>query len=177
MTKLETIELQEIELNEIICYSKKQNSPLITILDELTASQFNYVVAYADLLKLVYFMIKDTKKIAFMGNAYIVLKIAKNIQVKAQVMYYYTPSYKSVLKSNLTPKHNRSAYIVKAYDRNGNKTKAFIDTNIQSVSCDNLDKYEYHDFKYNVVPRNYNNNTIDIKEIMKLRKEYLSTDY
>ena len=81
MTKLEPIELQEIELNEIICYSKKQNSPLITILDELTASQFNYVVAYADLLKLVYFMIKDTKKIAFLGNAYIILKMAKNIRL------------------------------------------------------------------------------------------------
>ena len=166
MIKLEPIELQEIELNEIISYSKKQNSPLITVLDELTASQFNYVV-----------MIKDTKKIAFMGNAYIILKMAKNMQVQAQVMYYYTPSYKNVLKRNVTPKHNKSSYVVKAYDKNGNKTKAFIDTNIQSVSCDNLDKYEYHDFKYNIVQRNYNNNKIDIKEIMKLRKEYLSTDY
>lgn len=177
MKKLEPIELQEIELNEIISYSKQINKPIITVLDDLTASQFNYVVAYADLLKLIYFMVKDTKKIAFMGNAYIVLKIAKNMQVKAQVMYYYTPTLKSVLKSNLTPNNNRSSYIVKAYDRNGNKTKAFIDTNIQSVNCENLDKYEYHDFKYNVVPRNYNNNKIDIKEIMKLRKEYLSTEY
>ena len=177
MIKLEPIELQEIELNEIISYSKKENSPLITVLDDLTASQFNYVVAYADLLKLVYFMIKDTKKIAFIGNVYIVLKMAKNMQVQAQVMYYYTPTQKNVLKSNVTPKNNRSSYIVKAYDRNGNKTKAFIDTNIQSVNCENLDKYEYHDFKYNVVPRNYNNNKIDIKEIMKLRKEYLLTDY
>lgn len=177
MIKLEPIELQEIELNEIISYSKKQNSPLITVLDELTASQFNYVIAYADLLKLVYFMIKDTKKIAFLGNAYIILKMAKNMKVQAQVMYCYTPTYKNVLKSNLTPKNNRSSYVVKAYDQNGDKAKPFIDTNIQSVNCENLDKYEYHDFKYNVVPRNYNNNKIEIKEIMKLRKEYLSTDY
>ena len=69
------------------------------------------------------------------------------MKVQSQVMYYYTPSYKNVLKSNLTPKNNRSFYVVKAYDINGNKTKPFIDTNIKSVSCDNLDKYEYHDFK------------------------------
>ena len=89
MRELKFIELQEISLQEIISYSKLADSKIVTILDELTASQFNYVVAYADLLKLVYFIVKDTKKLAFIGNVYLAKKIAKNIQVKCQVIHLH----------------------------------------------------------------------------------------
>lgn len=173
LRKLETLELQEISLEEIISYSKEKGRPVVTILDELTASQFNYVVAYADLLKLIYFIVKDTRKVAFIGTPYIALKIAKNMQVKAQVVHYHKPIREIGLKSNLERKHNREIYIVKAYDKYGNKTEPFIDTDIPSVSCDNLNKYDFRDFKYNVVARNNKNGKVDILEIKALRKQYL----
>lgn len=175
MKKLEILELQEVTLEEIISFSKLKGSPVITIFDELTASQFNYVVAYADLLKLVYFMIKGTRKVAFVGTPYIALKIAKNMQVKSQVMHYYKPLYEIGLKPNLERKHNREKYIVKAYDKFGNKTEAFIDTNVPSVSCNILSKYEFGNFKYNVVARNDKNGKVDIQQIKALRKKYLAS--
>lgn len=84
MRKLKALELQEIELQEIISYSKLADSKMVTILDELTASQFNYVVAYADLLKLIYFIVKDTRKVAFVGNVYLAKKIAKIYKLNAK---------------------------------------------------------------------------------------------
>lgn len=173
MKKLENLELQEIDLQEIISYSKLENSPIITILDELTASQFNYVVAYADLLKLVYVIVKDTRKVAFLGNVYIALKIAKNMQVKAQVIYYHKLCNKSTLKQNLIRKQDTERYVIKAYDKFGNKAEPFINTDIPSVECSNLSKYDYKDLKYNVVARHNKNNKVDIKEIKALRKQYL----
>lgn len=175
MRKLEELPLQEITLEEIISYSKEKGKPVITIFDELTASQFNYVVAYADLLKLVYFIVKGTRKVAFVGTPYIALKIAKNMQVKAQVMHYYKPLYEIGLKPNLARKPNREKYVVKAYDGNGNKIETFIDTNVPVVSCDNLNKYEFRDFKYNVVARYNRNGKVDTQEIKALRKQYLAS--
>lgn len=175
MRKLETMQLQEVPLEEIISYSKISGSPRIVILDELTASQFNYVVAYADLLKLVYFMVKGTRKLAIIGTTYLALKIAENMQVKCQVMHYHKPLSESILKSNLVIKHNTEGYIVKAYDGNGNKIEPFIDTNIASVPCPTLSKYNFRDFKYNVVARNDRNGKIDILEIKELRKQYMTS--
>lgn len=175
MKKLETLQLQEVSLEEIISYSKINGSPRITILDELTASQFNYVVAFADLLKLVYFMIKGTRKLAIIGTTYLALKIAKNMQVKCQVIHYHKPLVEQVLKSNLVTKHNTEKYIVKAYDKFGNKTEQFIDTNIPSVPCPTLSAYNFRDFKYNVVARNDKNGEIDIQEIKALRNQYMTS--
>ena len=174
MRKLETLELQEVPLEEIISFSKIKGSPRIVILDELTASQFNYVVAYADLLKLVYFMVKGTRKLAIIGTTYLALKIAKNMQVKCQVVHYHKPLREICLKSNVVTKQNTEGYIVKAYDKFGNKTETFIDTNIERVPCPTLSAYEFRDFKYNVVPRKDMNGKVDILEIKELRKKYLA---
>jgi len=175
LRKLETLELQEISLAEIISYSKEKNRPVITIFDELTASQFNYVVAYADLLKLVYFIVKDTRKVAFIGTPYIALKIAKNMQVKCQIVHYHKPLCEKGLKLNLERKPNTERYVVKAYDKFGNKTEPFIDTDIPSIPCHTLSKYEFHDLKYNVVARNNKNGKVDMFEIKALRKQYLAS--
>ena len=175
LKKLETLLLQEVPLEEIISFSKISGSPRILILDELTASQFNYVVAYADILKLVYFMIKDTRKIAFIGTTYIALKIAENMQVKCQVMHYHKPLSESGLKSKVVTKHNTEKYIVKAYDKYGNKTEPFIDTNIPSVPCPTLSAYDFRDFKYNVVARKDMNGEINIQEIKSLRNQYMKS--
>lgn len=175
MKKLETLQLQEVSLEELISYSKICGSPRIVILDELTASQFNYLVAYADLLKLVYFMVKGTRKIAFIGTTYIALKVAKNMQVKAQVLHYHKPLVEKVLKSNLVIKHNTEKYIVKAYDKFGNKTEPFIETDIPTIPCPTLSAYDFRDFKYNVVARNDKNGEIEIQEIKELRKQYMTS--
>lgn len=175
LRKLETLTLQEVPLEEIISFSKICGSPRIVVLDELTASQFNYVVAYADLLKLVYFMVKGTRKLAIIGTTYLALKIAKNMQVKSQVLHYHKPLVEKVLKSNLATKPNTEKYIVKAYNGNGNKTEPFIDANITSVPCPTLSKYNFRDFKYNVVARNDKNGKIDIQEIKSLRNQYMTS--
>ncbi len=175
MRELEFIELQEISLQEVISYSKLADSKIITILDELTASQFNYVVAYADLLKLVYFIIKDTKKLAFIGNVYLAKKIAKNIQVKCQVIHLHQFDSENVLKQNLIRKQSTETYIVKAYDKFGNRTASFIDTNVAPIPCTNLSKYDFQDLKYTIIPRHSKNEKVDIQKIRKLRKEYLNS--
>lgn len=175
MVKLKEIELQEVGIEEIVSFSKLKDSPIITILDDLTATQFNYVVAYADLLKLVYVMVKGTKRVAFLGNVYVALKIAKTIQVKAQVIYYHTSIKEIGLKSNLKRKQDTERYIVKAYDQTGNKAEPFIDTNIPSVECKILSKINYQDLKYAVVARHSKNGKVDPRQVKELRKEYLQS--
>lgn len=174
MRKLKALELQEIDLQEIISYSKSADSKIVTILDELTASQFNYVVAYADLLKLIYFVVKDTKKVAFIGNVYLALKIAKNIQVKAQVIYLHQPWHESVLKQDLKRKQDTERYVVKTYDKFGNRTEPFIDTNVAPISCPNLSRYDFQDLKYTIIPRHNQDTKVDTQKIRALRKEYLN---
>lgn len=175
MVKFKQINVQEIELQEIISFSKLPNKPIITILDDLTASQFNYLVAYADLLKLVYFIVKGTRKIAIFGKVYIALKIAKNIKVKAQVIYYHKQLPEKGLKTNLKTKHPKEWYVVKAYDANGKITAPFIETNIPNVECKNLSKYKFGNFCYSII-RNDKDGKVDIQELKKLRNQYLLSD-
>ena len=87
MRELEIIELQEIPIEEIVSFSKL-DKPVVTILDDLNYGLFNQMVVWADELKLVYFLVKGTNKVAVIGNQQVALKIAKLLQVKAQVMYY-----------------------------------------------------------------------------------------
>ena len=58
MEELKYLELQEVGIEEIISFSKLKDSPTITIIDDLNAGLFNYVVTYADELKLIFFIIK-----------------------------------------------------------------------------------------------------------------------
>ena len=82
MKELEIIELQEIPIEEIISFSKLQTSPYITVLDDLNYGLFNQFVVWVDELKLVYFIVKGTNKIAVIGNRKEALKIARLLQVK-----------------------------------------------------------------------------------------------
>ena len=61
MKELEFLEMQEIPLEELISYSKLGTSQTVTILDDLNYGLFNQFVAYADTLKLIFFIIKGTK--------------------------------------------------------------------------------------------------------------------
>ena len=86
MKELEIIDLQEIPIEEIVSFSKL-DKPVVTILDELNFGLFNQMVVWADELKLVYFLVKGTNKIAFIGNQQVALKVARLLQVKAQTMF------------------------------------------------------------------------------------------
>ena len=132
MRELEIIELQEISIEEIVSFSKLDTSPVITILDELNFGLFNEFVVLADELKLVYFLVKGTNKIAVIGTEKVALRIARLLQVKAQVMYYTLLKPKKILGKIYTPKRN-SNYIVQAFDGNGKPTEIFINTEINRM--------------------------------------------
>ena len=155
MEELKYLELQEVEIEEIVSFSKLKDSPTITIIDDLNAGLFNYVVTYADELKLIFFIIKGTNKIAFIGNSNLALKIAQVIQKQAQVIKAF-------------PK-----YEVSAFNELGEPTEIFIDINLPDVPCDKLMEYKFNDFKYAMKIRGAGNNKVDIQKLKLKRKNYL----
>lgn len=166
MRKLEIIELQEIPLEEIVSFSKLDTSPVVTILEELNFGLFNQLVIWADELKLVYFIIKGTKKVAVIGNEKVALKIARLLQVKAQVMYYTLLKPKKILGKVYTPKRN-SNYVVQAFNENGKPIEPFIDTEIEIVKCDTLSRYTFRNYKYYVSVRGSKNNRIENCQLLR----------
>ena len=159
MKELEIIELQEIPSEEIISFSKLDTSPVVTILDDLNFGLFNKFVVLADELKLVYFLVQGTNKIAVIGNEKVALRIARLLQVKAQVMYYTLLKPKKILGKVYTPKRD-SNYVVQAFDENGKPTDPFVDTEIEKVDCNTLSKYTFRNYKYYVSVRGSKNNKI-----------------
>lgn len=155
MEELKYLELQEVGIEEIISFSKLKNSPTITIIDDLNAGLFNYVVTYADELKLIFFIIKGTNKIAFIGNSNLVLKIAQVIQKKVQVIKSFPE------------------YDVSAFDELGELAENFIDINVPNVPCDKLMEYKFSDFKYAMRIRGAGNNKVDMQKLKLARKNYL----
>ncbi len=171
--ELQFLELQEVDLAEIISYSKLENSPTITILDDLNSGAFNQVTICADELKLIFFIIKGTRKIAFVGKSSIALKIAKILQVKAQVMYYCDLKPRKIFGKIYIPKRE-SNFVVKAYNEKGQEIKPFIDTDIENVSCDILLNYNFRDYKYAMKIRGAGNNRVEsLPELGKKRKDFL----
>lgn len=166
MKELEIIELQEIPIEEIISFSKLETSPVITILEELNFGLFNEFVVLADELKLVYFLVKDTRKIAVIGNEKVALKIARLLQVKAQVMYYTLLKPKKILGKVYTPKRN-SNYVVQAFDEKGKPIEPFISTEIEIVNCDTLSKYTFRPYKYYISVRGSKNNKIENCQLLR----------
>lgn len=54
-------ELIEVTMENIISYSKQKAVPAVTIIDDLTNEQFNYVSTIADRLRLLIILVKETK--------------------------------------------------------------------------------------------------------------------
>ncbi len=158
MRELEIIELQEIPTEEIISFSKLDTSPVITILDDLNYGLFNQMVVWTDELKLVYFLVQGTKKVA--------LKIARLLQVKAQVMYYTLLKPKKILGKIYTPKRN-SNYVVQAFNENGKPIEPFIDTEIEIVDCNTLGKYTFRPYKYYISVRGSKNNKVENCQLLR----------
>lgn len=172
MRELEIIELQEIPTEEIISFSKLDTSPVVTILDDLNYGLFNQMVVWADELKLVYFLVKGTNKVAFIGNEKEALKIARLLQVKAQVMYYTLLKPKKILGKIYTPKRNTN-YIVQAFNENGKPIEPFINTEIEVVNCDTLSKYNFRPYKYYISVRGSKSNRIDNCQLLRDQRRNL----
>ena len=166
MRELEIIELQEIPTEEIISFSKLDTSPVVTILDDLNFGLFNKMVVLADELKLVYFLVKGTNKVAVIGTEKVALRIARLLQVKAQVMYYTLLKPKKILGKIYTPKRD-SNYIVQAFDGNGEPTEPFINTEIEIVKCDTLCKYNFRPYKYYISVRGSKNNKVENCQLLR----------
>ncbi len=163
---LEIIKLQEIPIEEIVSFSKLETSPVITILDDINYGLFNKFIVLADELKLVFFIVKGTNKIAVIGNQRVALKIARLLQVKAQVMYYTLLKPKKILGKIYTPKRNTN-YVVQAFDGNGKLTEPFINTEIEIVNCDTLCKYTFRPFKYYISVRGSKNNKVENCQLLR----------
>lgn len=166
MRELETIELQEIPIEEIISFSMLDTSRVITILDDLNYGLFNQLVVWSDELKLVYFLVQGTNKVAFIGNEKVALRIARLLQVKVQVMYYTLLKPKKILGKVYTPKRN-SNYVVQAFDEKGKPTEPFIDTEIEIVNCNTLSRYTFRNYKYYVSVRGSKNNRIENCQLLR----------
>lgn len=166
MRELEIIELQEIPIEEIVSFSKLDTSPVVTILDDLNFGLFNEFVVLADELKLVYFIIKDTKKIAVIGNEKVALKIGRLLQVKAQTMFFSLLKPKKILGKVYTPKRDTN-YIVQAFNENGKPIEPFINTEIEIVNCDTLCKYTFRPYKYYISVRGSKNNKVENCQLLR----------
>ena len=166
MKELEIIELQEIPIEEIISFSKLDTSPVITILDELNFGLFNEFVVLADELKLVYFLVKGTNKVAVIGTEKVALKIARLLQVKAETMFFSLLKPKKILGKVYTSKRDTN-YIVQAFDGNGKPTEIFINTEIEKVDCDTLSKYTFRPFKYYISVRGSKNNKVENCQLLR----------
>lgn len=175
MKELEFLELQEVSMQEIISYSKLSTSPVITILDDFNYGLFNQLVAWVDLLKIPMFIIKDTYKIAIIGHQSLALNIAKRLQVKSQVIYNIPLKEKKILGKWHIP-NRKSPYVVKAYNEYGKPTTPFVDTDIETTSCETLSKYKFTPFRYAMKIRGSGNNKIEsYEELRRIRQKFLKS--
>ncbi len=166
MKELEIIELQEIPIEEIVSFSKLETSPVITILDDLNYGLFNKFVVLADELKLVFFLVKGTNKIAVIGNQQVALKIARLLQVKAETMFFSLLKPRKILGKIYIPKRD-SNYVVQAFDEKGKPIDPFIDTEIERVDCDTLLKYTFRPYKYYISVRCSKNNKVENLQLLR----------
>ncbi len=133
--------LETVSMRELISYSKQKEVPPVTIIDDLTEEEFEYVDTIAQRLRLRILLVKDSNKVAFLADDDVAVKIAKNVKKRCQVMYcdfarrpsgsitiYALTGY---TKSWITLRDN--GYIVNAYNEKGEEIEKWIDTDIKNV--------------------------------------------
>lgn len=176
--------LEEISLEEIITFSKKEIAPPFVIIDELSDDEFEYAKTIAERLRIKILKVKDSNKIAIVNNKAIALKLARELKKKSQYLYYdlvkrpsanftmyamtgYTPSWIS-LRDN--------GYVVEAFDEEGKMTTSWIDTNISDVSVDNISKLNLKNYMVIFHIRGTNNAKRSNRIIVDLSRFYYLTD-
>ena len=133
--------LKEANIKELISYSKQKDTPAVTIIDNMTGKEFEYVNLLSDRLFIEPIIIKETKMIAFIGNPCVVQKIAKDLKRRSQTMYYdfiQRPSgsitiYALTGYTNHWKTIKNNGYKILAYDENGLKTNPWIKTDIKAI--------------------------------------------
>ena len=138
-------------------------------------SLFNQLVAWVDLLKIPIFLIKDTHKIAIIGRQSLVVNIGKRLQVRCQVMYNAPLKPKKILGKIHIP-NRTSPYVVQAYNEYGKPATPFVDTDIETTSCETLSRYKFTSFRYAMKIRGSGNNKIEsYEELIKIRQKFLKS--
>lgn len=132
--------------------------------------QLKYVSLVADKLKLVWFIVKGTKKVAIFGNGNIARKMCRKIQTKYQTMNYR--EIPRVFRGKICPK-----FTTMAYDEQGIQTKEFITTDIEKgTPYPTLEKYNFISRNYYVSYEGAKNNKVEsMQQLLKDRKEYTMT--
>lgn len=176
--------MESIALDEIICFSKKADSPPFTILDELTEDELKYVETIADRLRINIIKIKDTNMVAVVNNKDIALKLARELKKKSQYMFYdlikrpssnlvmyamtgYTPSW-IILRNN--------GYVIEAYDEEGKITDKWINTDIEEVSTEIISKLNLKSYIVIVKIRGVGNSRRSNRVIVELSRYHYIND-
>lgn len=165
---MKNLELGTATLDELISYSKQKESAVVSIIDDVTKTEYDYVVEVSKRLRLLFFRIKNSNKIAFINCSDLVLRLAKELKKKVQIMYYdYSKRPKipislfaitGVCKDWIITKDN--GYIVKAFDEKGNQMQQeWINTNIKEISTPNFNKYGFKKYNVSLSIRSCNKNT------------------
>lgn len=161
------LELGTATLEEVISYSKQKESAVVSIIDDVTKTEYDYVVEVSKRLRLLFFRIKNSNKIAFINCSDLVLKLAKELKKKVQIMYYdYSKRPKipislyaitGVCRDWIVTRDN--GYVVKAFDEEGKQIQEWINTNIKEIPTPNLNKYGFRKYDVSLSIRGCNRNT------------------
>lgn len=178
---MKSLELGTVTLDEIISYSKQKESPVISIIDEVTETEYDYVVEVSNRLRLLFFRIKNYNKIAFINCSDLVLKLAKELKKKVQIMYYDfskrpkipIPLYAITGYTNSWIVTKDNGYVVKSFDAEGNQMQEWINTNIKEIPTPNLNKYGFKTYSTSFGIRGCNRNTNN--SILELSRYHYAT--
>lgn len=177
---MENMALEIVSLQEVISYSKKKESPRITVVDSITDDEFREIGELIGRLKLL-FLCVPTNRIAFINNVDVALKIAKDFKKKAQVMYYdfakrpnNNLAQYAITGVSLGWKILRdNGYIVKAYDETGQEMQEpWLNTNIEEVTPSNLYKLGLKNFEISLGIRGVGSSRNSNKEILELSRHH-----
>jgi len=177
-------QLETVNLEELISYSKLKESPTITIIDNLPKDEFDYLMTIVKRLELIVFLIKDSKMVAFIYHSYIAQKIGLELKKKIQVIYYdyaKRPKGSIVIAAMSDGRYcdwivtRDNGYIVEAYNEQGEKIEEFINTNIDEAPCENLLKYGFKNYSFSLNIKGYGNSGRSNDAILELsRKHYVN---
>ncbi|MCR5146705.1 MAG: hypothetical protein K6B70_05120 [Clostridia bacterium] len=171
--------IESISLNEIITYSKKENSPSFTIIDELT-EELQYVEILAERLRINILRVENTNMVAVVNHKEIAIYIAKELKKKCQYMFYdllkrpsvnfamyamtgYTPSW-------ITIRDN--GYVVESYNADGEIIDNWINTDIEEVSTENISKLNLNKYIANLRIRGVGNSNRCNETIIELSRYF-----
>ena len=138
---MEKKNFKEVSIEELINYSKQKETPVVTIIENITDKDFQYVDQISERLFIEPIIVKNTNMIAFIGSSRVVRKIAKNLHRKCQTMYYdflkrpsgsiaiyaltgYTKGW-GILRDN--------GYQVQAFNECGKECDAWIETDVKKL--------------------------------------------